>query len=96
MKKTSRRRLLLVKKSIKQPMKSVAAACTARPQRYFFREIPFPGRNNRFFSFISCAQMAWLKNERGGCGGGRFPPSTSLSKTLLTAESLPKEAKIMG
>jgi len=34
----------LSKNAIEQQMKSVAAACTARPQRFLWREILFSGR----------------------------------------------------
>jgi len=36
--------LYLSTTSTEREMKSVAAACTARPQRFFWMEIPFPGR----------------------------------------------------
>ena len=56
-------------------MKSGAAACTARPQRFCRREIPFTRRQNRLLAdFTTGSRRLQVKSGRGGRGGGACSP----------------------
>ena len=49
----------------------------------FMEGNPISRKKNCVLAFFSCAQRARLKNVGGGCGGGKVPPSTRLSKILF-------------